>query len=187
MDAPLVIGGPSGVGKSCFSSFLEQQGWLYLEADQVPKDGINELGLRIPWDQFWNFRDAELLAKELKSRQAAKRCKATVLSLPSCAVPTPDHLTAAETTLRIRFLYGDPRLCLKAFLDRERATGRNLPATHWDDHNKDVFRILSTSVYHSYLVDVFHADGTRHPWDRILINIVEPSHFTALGSGLCGR
>ena len=171
MSIPLVIGGPSGVGKSSFCEFLRKEGWLYLEADQYEheKDGIDELGLRAAWNQFWNCHDARALADELMRRQNDSQSAGVVLSLPSCAVPSVQHLQAAKGLLLIHFLYGDPRFCLAAFAGRERATGRNLPALqlHWDGNNKTVFMTLSTSPYHSHLINVFHEDGQRCSWKEV--------------------
>jgi hypothetical protein len=167
MSIPVVIGGPSGVGKEWFCKFLEKKGWLYLEADQYPKDGIEELGLRALWNQFWYHCDAHSLATELKTRQDKNQYVGVVLSLPGHAIPSTKHLQAAKGYLLIRFLYGDPGFCLAAFLDRERTTGRNLPASHWDRHNEGVFSVLSTSPYHPYLINVFHSDGQRFLWKKV--------------------
>jgi hypothetical protein len=89
MDVPLIIGigGPSGVGKSCFCRFLQKKGWLYLEADQDETDGIDELGIRAPWDAFFNDGQNQPLAEELSNRMADGGNSGVVLALPSCACP----------------------------------------------------------------------------------------------------
>ena len=171
MNVPFIIGGPSGVGKSCFCRFLQEKGWLYLEADHDKKDGIDELGIRAPWDAFLNDRHNQPLAEELSNRMALGGNSGVVLALPSRAVPTPGHLSQPEGVLRIRFLYGDPRFCRASFLAREKETGRGLDENHWDTNNCKAFEILSTSPYHPYLVDVFDAEGSRLPWNDVLMRI----------------
>jgi hypothetical protein len=63
------------------------------------------------------------LPKSLSNRMASGGDSGVVLALPSCAVPTPSHLSQPEGVLRIRFFYGDPRFCLASFL-REKETSR---------------------------------------------------------------
>ena len=76
-------------------------------------------------------------------------------------------ITISRNYLNIKFLWGDPRLCLKSFVERECATGRNLPAVHWDNNNRQVYSALSASDYHSSLIDVFDAIGDRIPFENI--------------------
>jgi hypothetical protein len=161
MITPRILTGPSGAGKSFLGKFLESEGWLYLEADQHPKDGIDELGLRSEWDAFFGRRDPRALSDELIRR--AEKHTGVILTLPSGAIPCPDLISASEAELNIRFLWGDPRNCLRAFLDREKKSGRNLPASHWDSNNGEVFKRLSQSAYHPYLVDVFDSQGVQIP------------------------
>lgn len=156
---PLIIGGPSGAGKSEFGKHLQACGWLHLEADQFPKDGINELGLRNEWNAFWNDSKPQNLADALKSR--AKGRKGVVLSLPSVAIPSIELIAQCEQGLKIRFLWGDPRYCLSSYLDRERKSGRGLTPSLWDANNRRVYEQLSSSGYHRYLVDAFDTNGAR--------------------------
>jgi hypothetical protein len=88
-------------------------------------------------------------------RKAGGGNSGVVLALPSCAVPTPSHLSQHERVLRIRFLYGEPWFCLASVLAREKETGRGFDENHWNGNDCKVFEILSTSLYHPYLVDVF--------------------------------
>jgi hypothetical protein len=159
MTTPRIISGPSGVGKSSLGKFLASTGWLHLEADQHPKDGIDELSLRSEWDAFWCRRDPRALSDELTRR--GKDHAGVILTLPSGAIPRPELISASAARLTIRFLWGDPRNCLREFLDREKESGSNLPASHWDENNREVFKQLSQSVYHPHLIDVFDSQGAR--------------------------
>lgn len=156
---PLVLGGPSGVGKSTLCDYLKQQGWLYLEADQYPLDGIDELNLRTEWNEFWDRGDAALLADALMRRKGTH--VGVVLSLPSGAVPPAERLHQNAAFLTMRFLWGEPSLCRTAFIEREKHSGRNLPVRVWDTNNPAVFRMLSSSAYAPFLVNVFTLDGMR--------------------------
>lgn len=169
---PLIITGPSGVGKSSFCEFLQSQSWLYLEADQEGRNGIDELRLRQEWDDFWGGGNARPLAGELKRRMTEGNYNAVVLSLPSGAIPSPELMQKAKDLLAIRILYADPRYCLRSFIERERRTGRGLSSEHWDQNNQEVFKKISTSSYHWLLVDVFEADGERVPWSEVLSKII---------------
>ena len=167
MNLPLILGGPSGTGKSSFGKFLELKGWLYIEVDQFPRDGIANARLRSEWDAFWNQCNANPLARELNKRKEDGGAKGVLLSLPGTAVPSLDHLRAADGVALIRFLYGHPRYCLKAFLDRERAREKPLDEAHWDANNPGVYCALSRSAYHPYLIQVFREDGQRIPWEDV--------------------
>lgn len=170
MKKPLLLGGPSGAGKSTLCRHLQANGWCYLEADwEPPTDGIDALDLRREWDAFWKDHDATELAASLTVRGA--KCAGVVLSLPSRAVPSLANITRNLSLLDIRFLWGDPRWCFHAFVRRESTTGRNLPASHWDANNTEVFSSLYQSGYHRYLVDAFSADGTHLPVEEIAQNL----------------
>jgi hypothetical protein len=141
---------------------------LYLEADQYPKDGINELGLRFSWDLFWNNHDPHNLAGELVDRRTTGQNGGVVLSLPSLAIAGERHLAAAKNILTIRFLWGDPKFCLNSFLEREQRDGRHFDAVHWHKNNDGAFDILSKSLYAPYRRVVFASDGKRIRWEDVL-------------------
>lgn len=153
------------MGKSSFCKYLAELGWLYLEADQKNVDGIDALGLRAEWNEFYGDHKYLTLAQKLQALGAEH--KGVVLSLPSAAIPKVPLIRASNEFLGVRFLWGDPRWCLRDFLARERATGRNLPASHWDAHNKGVYSTLCTSEYQPLLIDVFDSSGRRLPYERI--------------------
>ena len=159
---PVILGGPSGVGKYEFCRFLEGKGWVYLEADETEKrhkSGIDQLGLKSSWDAFWTQANPEPLARELSSRK--QQSSNIVLSLPSKAIPSPKHIEQSKGILSIRFLYGDPRFCLDGFLEREKKLKRGFDESFWAGNNGQVFCSLATSPYRPFLIDVFASDGSR--------------------------
>ncbi len=81
MTKILFLGGPSGSGKSSFASkYLTSLGWIHLEIDQHPKDGIAEQKLRAEWDSFYADHNPTSLHEELLRR--ADRAPGIVLSFP---------------------------------------------------------------------------------------------------------
>lgn len=168
LSSPLIISGPSGVGKSTFGQYLESQDWMYLEADLTDADGIDVLGLRNPWDAFWEKYDARPLSSELTERKNKEGKAGVVLSLPSCAIPSPAHLIKSQDLMSIRFLYGAPSYCLAAFLSRESGSGRGLDEAHWKQNNERVFSTLCNTEYIPYRINVFETDGGRIPWETVL-------------------
>lgn len=156
----LFLGGPSGSGKSSFASeYLTSLGWIHLEIDQHPKDGITENKLRAEWHDFYATHNPTSLHAELLRR--ADRSPGIVLSFPGNLVFSPDHIRAAGNHFCIAYLYGHPVHCLRSFLQREEQSGRRLPASHWDDNNRNVFGSLSCSIQHSFLINAFNPDGSR--------------------------
>ncbi|MEO6847880.1 MAG: hypothetical protein ABI254_11515 [Chthoniobacterales bacterium] len=168
MSMPLVLGGPSGVGKSYFCKYLQENGWLHLEADQEEGNGIDKLGLRGKWDQFFEERKPEALAAELMRRQAEGKYSSVVLSLPSPATPDSFLIEKSIQQLKIRFLWGREEFCILDFLMREKRTGRNLDAAHWHNNNDSVMQKLSKPSYIAYLLNVYNADGQRKPLEDVL-------------------
>lgn len=165
MNRPIILSGPSGVGKTKFCEYLQEKGWLYLEADVPPRDGIDELDLRRAWNSFWEDRSPHLLAEELRNRRL-ESC-GVILSLPSQAIADISLIEQSEPMLKVRFLWGDPRWCLRDFLERERRTGRNLGIDHWKENNSKIYLKLRDLRYERYLVNVFEDDGTRKPLRQV--------------------
>jgi adenylate kinase family enzyme len=63
MTKILFLGGPSGSGKSSFAArYLTSLGWIHLEIDQHPKDGITEHNLRTEWNRFYVGHERSCLA-----------------------------------------------------------------------------------------------------------------------------
>ena len=90
---PLILGGPSGVGKSRIGADLAGQGWLYLEADEYSDGGIDRFGLRESWILFWSHQRPFRLVAELQER--SRNHVGVVLTLPSCAVPSPELIVSS--------------------------------------------------------------------------------------------
>src|SRR5437867_11626212 len=98
----LFLGGPSGSGKSSFASeYLTSLGWIHLEIDQHPKDGITEHKLRAEWGSFYANHNPTSLHKELLRR--AGRSPGIVLSFPGNLIFSPEHIHAVANHFRIAY------------------------------------------------------------------------------------
>jgi hypothetical protein len=178
MSKILFLAGPSGVGKSYFASeCLANRGWLHLEIDRFPEgDGIDFENIRSEWDDFWDRRTPGPLRRVLLGRAGASTN--VVLSFPSNAVFSPDRLEAGRGYFYFAYLYGQPAHCLRAYLDREQATGRMLGANWWISNNLPTFGGLSLSFNHSLLIEAFTASGGRRDPEQIygdVLRLIEES------------
>ena len=156
--------GVSGAGKSHFSEYAAGHlGFFHYEIDQTPHDGITHFGLRSQWDKFLDEFDAGPLIKELTKRSCMSGCPGAILSFPANLVGslTADHINALEGKARLVVLTGDPEMCKRAFLQRERETGRNYSASVWEANNRPLYEVLSQDWLSPHLVDVFDEQGER--------------------------
>jgi hypothetical protein len=156
--------GVSGAGKSHFSEYAAGHlGFFHYEIDQTPHDGITHFGLRTQWDTFFEKSKAEPLVKELTKRGCVSGCPGAILSFPANLLATlsPEHLAALEGKVKMVVLTGDAELCKRAFLERERVTGRNYSAAVWEAHNRPLYSMMEQAWLAPYLVTVFDEDGRR--------------------------
>ena len=97
MSKILFLAGPSGSGKSFFAShYLSKRGWLHLEIDRFPENGIDVENVRSEWDDFLNRLRPDPLHRVLLG--CAGSPTNVVLSFPGNLVFSPDHLRAPKTT-----------------------------------------------------------------------------------------
>jgi hypothetical protein len=157
---PILLGGPSGSGKSSLGQFLQGQRWLHLEADLSGKDGIDVLDLRIPWDSFWLKSDTAQLAQELEARRVRTQCVRTIITVPSL-VPTEEQLRKSNGVILVRFLSGPDWACMRSFLEREakNVTNRSPYEAHWRQHNGRLVAALGTSNFARYKIEAISNDG----------------------------
>jgi hypothetical protein len=168
---PILLGGPSGSGKSSLGQFLEGQGWLHLEADKSGTNGIDDLGLHEVWDSFDKQCNSGPLAQELEQRRVKAGRVRVILTLPSTPL-SASHLERAGGVLLIRFLAGPPEACLRSFMKREAAANE----AHWNTHNKDIIAALNDPAYARYKLAAFHEDGlTRVTWEVLARRLFELS------------
>jgi len=156
--------GVSGAGKSHFSEYAAGHlGFFHYEIDQTPHDGITHFGLRSQWDKFLDEFDAAPLVKELTKRSCMSGCPGAILSFPANLVGslTADHIHALEGKARLVVLTGEPDLCKRAFLQRERETGRNYSASVWEANNRPLYDAMAQEWLAPYLVQVFDEAGER--------------------------
>ena len=168
----LFLGGPSGSGKSYFAEkwLSTKHGWLHLEIDGPANDGINVYQLRAVWDEYYErFRPVSLHA-ELLSR--ADSSQHIVLSFASNLVFSTQHVQAGRGYFNFAYLYGHPALCLRAFLEREQASGRRLQVDHWNAYNYRTFGRLSVSLNQPLLIEAFTPEGARRDPEQIYADIL---------------
>jgi len=166
--------GVSGAGKSHFSEFAAGHlGFFHYEIDQTPHDGITHLGLRSQWDAFLDEFKSRPLIDELTSRACRSGCPGAILSFPSnvLAELTKDHVDALAGEARLIVLTGEPELCKEAFLQRERATGRNYSASVWEAQNRPLYTVMEQKWLSPFLLPVFHTSGERKTVKE-LVNLV---------------
>jgi len=156
--------GVSGAGKSHFSEYAAGHlGFFHYEIDQTPHDGITHFGLRSQWDTFFDAMDAGPLIDELTRRSCRSGCPGAILSFPANLLEqlTPDHLRALDGKAKLIVLTGDAELCKRAFLQRERETGRNYSAAVWEAHNRALYDFMEQPWVEPYLLTVFDENGGR--------------------------
>jgi hypothetical protein len=177
MSKILFLAGPSGSGKSFFAShYLSKRGWLHLEIDRFPENGIDVENIRSEWDDFLNRLRPDPLHRVLLGRAGSPTN--VVLSFPGNLVFSPDHLRAGQGNFSFAYLYGHPAHCLQAFLDREQATRRGLGADWWNSNNLTTFGYLSLSFNHPLLIETFTANGGRRDPEQIygdVLRLIEES------------
>lgn len=158
--------GPSGAGKTSLGEYLaSQHHWLHMDLDQLhnPKgDGIDKLKLRKEWDQFYFNLESGPLVSAIRKKNMLRRYSGIIMSFPSDYVLSPNHISAINEGVKIFYLYGNRRICLSAFLERERLTGRRLGEEHWWHHNRSMYEALDSPDLCPWIVWAFHEnDNTR--------------------------
>src|SRR5262249_17388895 len=149
--------GPSGAGKSQLATWIaEDLGFVWIEIDRFPKDGIELAGLRKEWDTFQESGQATEMASTICDRVKLAQKDGAILSFPSTLVLPICHIEAAERQgIRFLILYGTGAVCLEAFLRRERESGRGLDAEHWILNNAASYAEISRPEYSKYRLMAF--------------------------------
>jgi hypothetical protein len=180
---PLIfLFGPSGAGKSSLAAAIRGGfGALYLELDRYPQDGIDLEELRTEWDAFWIHGEAHALASEIRRRVEAATAAGAVLSFPSGVILSDGQIGSSLLREAVTpvVLYGPREQCLQAFLTRERATGRNLPANHWIANSAHAHAEFGASRFKRFRVEAFArgsfrsiADIAAEVWQRASMRVV---------------
>jgi hypothetical protein len=152
---PILLGGPSGVGKTFLGTYLAGLGCLMLESDKHVPGGFDALGLRADWDAFEKRLDPIPLARELEIRRVTARHGHVILSLASTPLSL-EHLRCAKGRLQILFLAGPGTACMRNFLARERPQAT---AAFWHKHNDRLIAALATSECDRYKIEAIREDG----------------------------
>jgi shikimate kinase len=165
--------GPSGVGKSSFGRHLAvNRNWLHLEIDQFPTgDGIDIHGLRQEWNEFYDRKNPVALIAKLTQHTSAKNKNHCVLTFPSGVVLSDEHVRSSSDQIQTIYLYDSAAHCIRAFLDRERRSKRNLGVDHWMTNNRTSYFLMSTPVFEPSRVHVFTHSGARRTHDDVFVEL----------------
>jgi len=177
MNIPILfVLGISATGKSHFAKELKNEmGWMHLEIDCYPKDGIDVHNLRDEWNAFFQQGDAVPLAKTLEARCAKAKATGIVLSFPSNLITfiSKGHIDACSKSIKFVFLAGNPKHCLSSFLAREKQTGRGFGENHWHQNNDALYPKLNKEWLQPFVIDVFDAKGNRKTFDQIYQEVMQ--------------
>lgn len=158
------IGGLSGAGKTELSNWLAADlDFLHLNIDRDDdKDGIDVNDLRREWDLFLHRFDSAPLAAAVRQMALSENRSGAVLSFASTTFFIRPLIEAAGLDdIRTVILDGPPEWCLKAFLERERRTGRLRDAGHWHRNNDKAASIYCSEAYADVRLAAFQPDGSR--------------------------
>lgn len=166
----VLVGGLSGAGKSQLCEWaVEDLNMLHLEVDLPGVDGIDEHGLRSEWNAFYGRHEGAALAATLRDRTARVGRAGALLSLPSNAILTKDHLAAARAAeIHIVLAAGPPELCLGAYLERERKSGRGFDGQRWHRFNDRAMTIYESADYTPLLLPTFNRGGKRASRSQVI-------------------
>jgi hypothetical protein len=167
----IFVAGPSGVGKSQVSQWLEADlGLLHLDIDRYHGFGVN--GLRQQWDQFGRLIDYAPLMSALCDRIVKAKRSGIVLSFPSTRILTPEQIDFARSAgICTVVLWGTEELCKEARRARDSAQGRTFNEKRYDRSNRDAFDWYGRSEYAGVRVEAFCPDGSRVPREQIVSTI----------------
>jgi energy-coupling factor transporter ATP-binding protein EcfA2 len=161
--------GPSGAGKSSLAQALCGLGWLLIEADQYPEDGIKVQKLAHEWGAFFEGSNPIPLRDTMRQRAKAKGCSGAVLSLTSMVtIEAQDLATAAEVGLHGIVLFGSQDDCLRSFLEREKQNNRGLGEAHWRQCNEPYYPYFEAPAIERFRIETFTPDGQHRPIGELL-------------------
>jgi hypothetical protein len=160
------LGGISGCGKSTAGKYLEEHlHWKHLEIDLSPVDGLVHHNLIAEAKKFETTADATQLVGVLKNRYPDYA--GIILTFPSVVVfPAPHVINNPK--IKFRYLFGSPEHAVARFIEREKATGRNLTTAHWEKNNVWVYKALEPVFNRPLLVNTLAADGSWRDRTAIL-------------------
>lgn len=170
----ILLLGLAGVGKTKVATWLrDDMGFLHLDCDRVDgRDGLKVSGVRDEWRMFLLRSDATSLASVIRTSVSTLAAAGAVLSFPSTTILSRGKIeSAAKAGVTTVILYGPPRLCLRAFLERESRMGRGFDVEHWHRHNDRAAVIYARRAYADVRVSAFQTSGDRWPREVIFTSL----------------
>lgn len=166
MKRILILGGPSGVGKSFFASHvLKPRGWKHVDLDSYSGGGVDER-LKPGWEAFFNFHKPDRLHEVLCCQYHAS--EKIVISPTGGTLFDPEHLSAAKGRFLIAYLWGSLEACLRICLVRERRVPRGVNGLFWLGNNQHIYFWLDFPFNAPLRVNAFTENGERRPDDDVL-------------------
>jgi hypothetical protein len=159
--------GPSGVGKTCFGNWLQDnRKYLHIPIDRGDEGSGWELE---GFKELWEKEDLSPFASELDNRAKTSRKDGCVLTFPSVDfLDSHSIVTLAGYSIAVRYLYGDKEKCIEAFVNREKAAGHpERDRAFWSTNNEDNYRKIAGDELKDYRADIINASGKRLSGEKI--------------------
>jgi hypothetical protein len=153
--------GPSGSGKSTIGAAMARDaGTMHVELDRFPYNGFRAASLHGEWESFTRGGDPAPLAGECRRRAQQAGKQRIVLTATSRSIAPPATFASArQAGLFVHVLFGPRYAFLRAFLERERDTGRGLNESWWLSNNR-TYREFRKAGYAPFRLDVIE-NGER--------------------------
>jgi hypothetical protein len=159
----LLLVGPSGSGKTTLGDWIAADlGFVHLDVDQYPAQGLDVEQLRVHWDRLWKSREPDDFAGAVRARAARAGRRGTVVSFPCDVMMHMLHIRDAEASgMSTVVLYGSGAECAGAWSERERRAGRRADQPFWAANNMHPYMLYSYEDYAPYRVSTFEGSGRR--------------------------
>ena len=164
----LLVLGPSGVGKSTVSKWIETE-FQFLHLDIGRNRGFARNGLPSDWDVCISRIDFALLATLVLQRIDSEKRAGAVLSFPTVHVLTREQIdVASRVGITTVLLWGTEERCVHARSERSRKKGIAFGIARYRRKNGPSFETYVKSEYDNFRFEAFRPDGSRWPRDHVM-------------------